>query len=74
MPSSLIGASKQRLLPYFACKPLRSAEYAAEEADVLAENDDVVVAAHHHVHGLADGLDHGLARHSSDSRLLPLPS
>ena len=61
-------------LAVFRLQPLRGAKDAAEETDVLAEHDDIVVAAHHHVHGVADGFDHGLARHGSDSRLLALPS
>ena len=72
MPSSLIGASKQRLLPYFCLQALGAAEHAAEIADILAEHDDVVVAPHRHVHGVADRLDHGHAGHGSDSRLLAL--
>ena len=74
IPSSLIGVSKQRLLPYFCLQALGGAEDSAEEANVLAEHDNIVVAAHHDVHGVADGLDHGLARHGSDSRLLALPA
>mgnify|MGYP002140450103 CR=1 FL=1 len=34
MPDSLIGVSKQRVLPYFACKPA-----------VVAETDDYVAIA-----------------------------
>ena len=66
MPSSLIGVSKQRLLPNFCCSPCGAAEHAAEIADVLAEHDDVVVALHHDVHRVADRLDHRPARHGSD--------
>jgi hypothetical protein len=58
MPDSLIGVSKQRVLPYLACRPWRAAEDAAEIADVLAEDDDIVVARHRHVHGAAHRLDH----------------
>ena len=35
-----------------------AAEHAAEVADVLAEDDDVVVALEHHVHRRAQRLDH----------------
>ena len=72
MPSSLIGVSKQRLLPYFCCRPGGAAEHAAEIADVLAEHDDIVVARHRHVHRAADRLDHRHPRHALDSRLLAL--
>ena len=56
----------------FLLQALRAAEHAAEIADILAEDDDVLVAAHAHVHGVADRLDHGHARHGSDPRLLAL--
>ena len=59
-------------LAVFRLQPLRAAKHAAEIADVLAEHDDVVVAPHHHVHRVADRLDHRLAGHGSDSRLLAL--
>ena len=49
-----------------------AAEDAAEEADILAIDDDVVVAAHGDVEGGADRLDHGHAGHGSDSDLLAL--
>ena len=68
MPDSLIGVSKQRLLPNFACRPFGATEHAAEVADVLAEHDDRVVAFHCHVMRVADRLDHRLARHRSGSR------
>ena len=58
MPDSLIGVSKQRVLPNRCCKPLRAAEHAAEVADVLAEHDDRVVTLHRHGVRVADRLDH----------------
>ncbi|MNF73453.1 hypothetical protein D3C84_554540 [compost metagenome] len=36
-----------------------AAEHAAEVAHVLAEDHDVVVTFKHHIHGRAQGLDHG---------------
>ena len=60
MPTSLIGASKQRLLPYFACSPCVQRNTPPKEAHILAEHDDIVVAAHHDIHRVADGLDHRL--------------
>ena len=59
-------------LAVFLLQALRAAEDAAEIADILAEDDDVVVAPHRHVHGVADRLDHGHARHGLDPRLLAL--
>ena len=61
-------------LAVFRLQALGGAKDTAEEADVLAEHDNIVVAAHHDVHGVADGFDHGLAGHGSDSRLLALPA
>jgi hypothetical protein len=46
---------------------LRRAKHAAEEANVLAEHDDIIVALHHDIHGVADRLDHGFAWHGSDA-------
>ena len=43
---------------------LARAKHAAEIADVLAEHDHVVVAAHHHVHRASDRFDHRPARHA----------
>jgi hypothetical protein len=60
------------VLAILRLQALRGAEHAAEEAHILAEYDDVVVALHHYVHGVADRLDHGHARHASDSRRLAL--
>ncbi len=40
-----------------------AAEDAAEIADILAEDNDIVVAAHGDIHRVADRLDHGHARH-----------
>src|SRR5262249_47385177 len=49
--------------PEFLLQALRAAEHATEVADILAEHDDVVVALHADVHGVADRLDHRPARH-----------
>ena len=56
----------------FLLQALRAAEHAAEIADILAEDDDVVVARHGHIHRAADRLDHGHPRHGLDPRLLAL--
>src|SRR6476661_3086341 len=45
--------------PVFRLQALRGAKYATKEAYVLAEYDNIAVALHHHVHGVADCLDHG---------------
>ena len=42
----------------FFLEPLRASEDAAEEADILPEDHDAVVAFHHHVHRIPDSLDH----------------
>ena len=55
-----------------ACRPCVQRNTPPKIADILAEDDDVLVALHRHVHGVADRLDHGHARHGSDPRLLAL--
>ena len=73
MPHSLIGASKQRDLPYLRLQALGAAEHAAEIADILAEHDDPSSSAILHVHRVADRLDHRhVAASRSDSKLLAL--
>jgi hypothetical protein len=49
MPFSLIGASKQRLAPYFCLQMFGDFEHAAEIADVFAEREHVRIAFHHGV-------------------------
>jgi hypothetical protein len=46
---------------------LGAAKDSAEVADVLAEDDDVGVAIHHHVHGRADGRVHRHRGHRPSS-------
>jgi hypothetical protein len=47
----------------FLLEAVGAAEDAAEIADILAIDDDIVVAAHGDVEGRADRLDHGHASH-----------
>src|SRR5690606_22093540 len=54
-------------LAIFLLEARRAAEHAAEIADILAEDDDIVVPLHGDVHGGTDRLDHGHARHGADS-------
>src|SRR5579883_2460117 len=42
---------------------LGDAKDAAEIADILAEGQYIRIAAHHHVQGGVEGLDHGHAAH-----------
>ena len=65
IPSSLIGASKQRCVAEPLLQSLRAAEHAAEVADVLAEHDDPLVALHRDRVRVADRLDHRHRRHVS---------
>ena len=58
---SVEGAGLAELL----LKPLGHPENAAEIADVLAEHDDVVVGAHHHLVRVVQRLDHVHHRHQS---------
>jgi hypothetical protein len=50
-------------LAVFRLQALACAKHAPEIADVLAKHDDIVIARHHHVHRVADRLDHRPARH-----------
>src|SRR3546814_6370398 len=50
-------------LAIFLLQTGRGAEHAAEIADVLAEDHDIVVALHHHIHRRVQGLDHVHGRH-----------
>ncbi len=54
---------ERALLAEFLLQAFGDAEDAAEEADVLAEHDDVLVAAHHHLVGVVERLDHVHRRH-----------
>ena len=56
----------------FLLQSLGAAEDAAEIANVLAKHDHVVVARHHHVMCVANGLDHRHSGHGSEPRFLPL--
>src|SRR5690606_475853 len=48
----------------FLLEALRAAKHAAEIADILTEDDDVLVAAHGDIHGVADRLNHAHAWHA----------
>ena len=54
---------ERALLAEFLLKSVGDSEDAAEKADVLAEHDDVLVAAHHHLVGVVERLDHVHGRH-----------
>src|ERR1700729_3712377 len=65
---------KTAVLAVLGLQALRGAKSPAEETNVLAEYNHIVVEPHHDIHPISDSLDHGLAGHGSDSRLLALPS
>src|SRR4029453_16450393 len=46
-------------------KPLGGAKEAAEEADILAEDENIGIAIEHHVHGGVERLDHGHLGHQA---------
>jgi hypothetical protein len=58
MPLSEIGASNPRGA-VLGLQAFGATEHAAEVADVLAEHHHIVVTLKHHIHGRAQGLDHG---------------
>ena len=70
IPPSAIGASNTRWRAVLRLQPVGAAEHAAEVADVLAEDHDVVVALEHHVHRRAEGDVHRHRRHGSALQLL----
>jgi hypothetical protein len=47
----------------FRLQALSRAKDSAEEPNILAKHDDIVIAFHHHIHGVAYGLDHSPTGH-----------
>src|SRR5271166_125502 len=50
-------------LAIFRLQALGCTKDSPKEAHILTEHNDIVIMFHHHVYAVADGLDHGLARH-----------